>query len=316
MPEIECVPCYLCGSTDWRERYPATIPYEEAAADWSAYRCTSAGYGLHHTIVQCRQCGLVYTNPRWLGGEILHNYEVVEDDLYLQEREGRVLTFRHHLQPLQLVTGPPAGRRLLDVGCYTGVFVEIAADAGWDAWGVDPSSWAVGEARGAGLQVVEGTLASAGFPAEHFDVITMWDVIEHVSNPAFELREAHRLLRPGGTLVVHTMDIDSLFARTMGRRWPWLMEMHLYYFSQATLRQMVEQAGYQVISSAPQGRYTRMGYLVTRVRAFSRPVAWVMGRVVEAVHLQEVAVPINLGDLFTLYARKTPWAAESPAGPD
>ena len=51
------------------------------------------------------------------------------------------------------------------------------------------------------------------------------------------------------------------------------MEMHLFYFSQGTLRQMVEGIGYRVIHSAPQGRYTRLGYLVTRVRAFSRPAA-------------------------------------------
>jgi 2-polyprenyl-3-methyl-5-hydroxy-6-metoxy-1,4-benzoquinol methylase len=304
-PEIEYVPCNLCGSADFRARYPATIPYGKMPADWSVYRCTNAGYGLHHTIVQCEQCGFVYTNPRWLGDQILHNYEAVEDPLYLQEREGRVLTFQHHLLPLQALTGPAGGRRLLDVGCYTGIFVEIAAAAGWDSWGIDPSSWAVSEAVRNGLQVVEGTLETAGFPDSHFDVVTLWDVIEHVSDPALELRQAHRLLRPGGLLVVHTMDIDSLVARLMGRRWPWLMEMHLYYFSQRTLREMVRRAGYQVIHSAAQGRYTRLAYLVTRIRAFSRPVAWGMQIAMKLLHLGGVAIPINLGDLFTLYARRS-----------
>jgi ubiquinone/menaquinone biosynthesis C-methylase UbiE len=304
MADIEYIPCNLCGSTYFTECYPATIPYEQVPADWSAYRCTSAGYGLHHTIVRCNRCGFVYTNPRWMGGQILDHYEAVEDPLYLEEREGRVLTFQRHLKPLQTITGPPAGHRLLDVGCYTGVFVEIAASAGWDAWGVDPSGWAVGQARRDGLQVIEGTLETARFPDAHFDVITMWDVIEHVGDPAAELREAYRLLRPGGILVVHTMDIDSLFARVMRGRWPWLMEMHLFYFSQSTLRQMVEGIGYRVMCSSPQGRYTRLGYLVTRVRAFSRPAAWIMEQLVNAFHLNGVAVPINLGDLFTLYARR------------
>ena len=80
--------------------------------------------------------------------------------------------------------------------------------------------------------------------------------------------------------------------------------MHLFYFSRRTLRQMVEKIGYQVIHSSPQGRYTRLGYLVTRVRAFSRPAAWLMERLVNLFHLNGVAIPINLGDLFTLYARK------------
>ena len=303
MTDLEYIPCNLCGSTDCTVRFPATIPYGDIPKDWSAYRCTSAGYGMHHTIVQCNQCGFVFTNPRWLGSEVLHSYEAVEDPLYVQEREGRVLTFQRHLKPLHEITGPPTtGRRLLDVGCYTGVFVEIAQDAGWDAWGVDPSAWAVQEAHKSGLQVVEGTLATTGFPDAHFDVITLWDVIEHVEDPAAELRAAHRLLRPGGYLVVHTMDIDSLFARVMGSHWPWLMEMHLFYFSQRTLRQMVKKAGYTILRCEPQGRYTRLGYLVTRVRALSRPAGWALDKLVSALRLHTLAIPINLGDLVTLYA--------------
>lgn len=164
MSDIEYIPCNLCGSVEFRERFAATIPYGDIPEDWSAYRCTSAGYGRHHAIVQCTNCGLVFTNPRWLGEKILNSYQAVEDPLYLEEREGRVLTFQRHLRPLHKITGEPAGQRLLDVGCYTGIFVEIASTAGWDAWGVDPSAWAVGEARKDGLQVVKGTLSEAQFP--------------------------------------------------------------------------------------------------------------------------------------------------------
>jgi hypothetical protein len=82
------------------------------------------------------------------------------------------------------------------------------------------------------------------------------------------------------------------------------MEMHLSYFSQRTLQQMVEKAGYVAVHSSPQGRYTRLGYLVTRIRALSRPASWLAQLAVKAFRLSEIAVPINLGDLFTLYARK------------
>ena len=100
------------------------------------------------------------------------------------------------------------------------------------------------------------------------------------------------------------VDLAVNFRPIRGHRWPWLMEMHLCFFSQGTLRRMVEEVGFQVFSSSPQGRYTRLGHLVTRVRAYSRPAAWVMDRVVRGLRLSGVAVPINLGDLFTLYARK------------
>lgn len=300
---MESVRCNLCGADDAAVLYPSTIA-DGQAGDWSAYACTHAGYGRHHTIVQCRRCGLVYTNPRLDRHDIAYTYEAVQDPLYLEEREGRVLTFEHHLKPLERITGLPNGRPLLDVGCYTGIFVEIAVRHGWDAWGVEPSHWAVEEAQRRGLHVVQGTLDTADLPEAFFDVVTLWDVIEHLIDPYSALCHVHRLLKPDGLLVVHTIDIESLFARLMGARWPWLMEMHIYYFSRRTLRAMLESCGFRVLSDRPQGRYLRLGYLMNRVGAL---VPW-MGRpaerLVTRLGLRGVAVPVNLGDLFTAYARK------------
>jgi SAM-dependent methyltransferase len=298
---MEHVRCNLCGADDSIVRYPSTV---ERDGDWRAFRCTHSGYGTHPTIVQCRGCGLVYTDPRPDGDSILQTYQAVEDPLYIEEREGRVLTFEHHLKPLEQLTGVPDGRALLDVGAYTGVFVEIAAEHGWDAWGVEPSRWAVERAQSRGLKVVQGTLESAGLPANHFDVVTLWDVIEHLTDPRKALLDARRLLARNGLLVIHTIDIDSLFARLMGPRWPWLMEMHIYYFSRRTLRAMLDVCGFQVLSDKPQGRFLRLGYLMNRVGALVPPVGRPAEWLVTQLGLRGVAVPVNLGDLFTAYACK------------
>ncbi len=298
---MEHVRCNLCGADNAAVKYLST---REQDSDWRAFRCTHSGYGTHPPIVQCRRCGLVYTDPRPDGDNILETYQAVEDPLYIEEREGRVLTFEHHLEPLERLTGEPDGRPLLDVGAYTGVFVEIAAQHGWDAWGVEPSSWAVERAQSRGLHMVQGTLETANLPNGHFDVVTMWDVIEHLTNPRRALLEARRLLTPDGLLVVHTIDIESPFARLMGPRWPWLMEMHIYYFSRHTLRAMLKACGFRVLSDKPQGRFLRLGYLMNRVGAVlplvGRPAEWLITR----LGLRSLAVPINLGDLFTAYARK------------
>jgi 2-polyprenyl-3-methyl-5-hydroxy-6-metoxy-1,4-benzoquinol methylase len=300
---MEHVRCNLCGADDIDVYYPSTIEAERSE-DWRAYRCTHNGYGRHPRIVQCRKCGLVYTDPRRNGDDIVETYEAVEDPLYLEEQEGRILTFEHHLKPLERLTGPPNGRSLLDVGCYTGVFVEIATNHGWDAWGIEPSRWAVDEAHGRGLHVVQGTLETANLPEAYFDVVTMWDVVEHLTDPMGALQQVHRLLKPEGVAVLHTIDIDSRFARLMGARWPWLMEMHTYYFSRRTLRAMLERCGFRVVGDRPQGRYLRLGYLMNRVGALmpfvGRPAEWL----VTQLGCRGLAVRVNLGDLFTVYARK------------
>ena len=300
---MEYVACNLCGSNQTRLRFPSTVADDVLPTAVEAFRCTSPGYGRHHTIVQCKNCGLVYTNPRIDGSKILDSYEAVEDPLYLEERDGRVLTFERHLRPLEKVKAPPG--KLLDVGAYTGVFVEIAAQHGWEAAGVEPSRWAVEQAREHGLHMIEGTLATSGLADGALDVVTMWDVIEHVADPLGEMRQAQRLLKTGGLLVVHTMDIDSLFARVMGGRWPWLMEMHIYYFTRRTLKAMLEQAGFMVVRIEPQGRYLRLGYFATRIGGFSPLLGRLLGRMFRLLRVSELPLPLNFGDLVTAYAIKT-----------
>jgi len=300
--------CNLCGGTDVVEFIPSTLqPSDQAQLNpgaYSAYACTSSGYGHHGPIVRCRRCGLVYADPRPDNDDVLNIYSAVKDPLYVAERAGRILTFEHHLQPMERFTGPPEGRRLLDVGAYTGVFVEIAAAHGWDAWGVEPSAWAVEEARQAGLQMILGTLEDAGLPAGSFRAVTMWDVIEHVTDPLSTLRAAWQVLAPGGYLVVHTMDLDSLFARVMGCRWPWFMEMHLTYFTRNTLARMLEKAGFAVTWMGAQGRYLHAGYLASRLTALSPTIGRLLESVVRRAHLGSLPLRINLGDLFTAYARR------------
>jgi len=132
----------------------------------------------------------------------------------------------------------------------------------------------------------------------------MWDVVEHLIDPLADLVEADRLLKPGGVLLVHTINIDSALARLMGKRWPWLVEMHNYFFSPATLGAMVEKAGLEVCSSHIQGRYLHLGYLLSRLSGFNAALGKWAENVTKALGVEHWLVPVNTGDLFTMLATK------------
>lgn len=299
----EDIPCNLCGARNAQLLFPSTLSHAALTAE--DFRCTSSAYGIHPPIVRCNICGLVYANPRWDSSLINENYSVIQDPTYVEERQGRVLTFERNLAPFEKLIAPNSTtRRLLDVGCHIGVMVELAQARGWEAWGVEPSVWAAEQARARGLRVLTGTLDNTTLPENYFDVVTMWDVIEHLTDPAAEIRNVHRVLAPGGIFAIHTIDIESLFARVMGNRWPWLMEMHLYYFSPRTLSKLLAQNGFQVIRFNAQGRYLRLGYLVTRLEPYNATVSRWLTQIVARLQWGGIAIPINLGDLFTLYARK------------
>jgi SAM-dependent methyltransferase len=306
------VRCNICGRDDWRIRFPATAR-ESQGPEVDAFRCTCDGYGSHPQIVQCLNCGYVYANPRWQSDELMEAYEAVKDETYLEERVGRERTFSKHLIDLEkiIADSPSAGivaaggsRRLLDVGAYIGVFVEVALARGWDATGVEPSSWAVKVARDIGTSVLHGTLDAPELAGRRFDAITMWDVIEHVADPSAELAKAYRLLEPGGIIAIHTMDISSLTARLMGRRWPWLMDMHLHYYDRLTLSRLLEAHGYDIIWLGTQGRYLSLNYLVSRVAGMSQTLGRWLDKVVTRSGRGELTIPVNFGDLFTVVARR------------
>lgn len=302
---MEQVICNLCGSDDAVLLYPATLSKVNSPDSVDRYRCTSELYRRHHAIVRCRKCGLVYANPRPSEDEILKAYREVVDPLYVREEIGRILTFRRQLRAVEEVVGPSQGRRrLLDVGCYTGLFLETARERGWEAWGVEPCRWAVEEGRRRGLTIVEGTLREASLPAESFDVLTFWDVVEHLFNPRATLEEAWHVLKPGGWIVIQTMNIESWLAKLMGPHWPWLMEMHLYYFSPRTLTDLLEQVGFTSVKTAHLGRYLRLGYLASRLDFLSSRLAQGLQWALERLHLAGLPVPINAPDLFTIFARK------------
>ena len=296
------VNCNLCGQDEWDVRFRSTLNSDTRLAV-DAVRCTYTGYGHHAQIVQCRSCGHVYANPRWSAQEIIAAYQNVEEPVYAHERAGRELTFRKHLDALENRLGQANNRSVLDVGAYIGVFVEVALASGWDARGLEPSEWAVTAARERGLPVQAGTLADMA-SEQQFDVVTMWDVIEHMYAPSEELGKAFDVLKPGGTIVVHTMDIDSLTARLMGKRWPWLMDMHVQYFSQKTLARMLENNGFEVVWSGAQGRYLRLGYLASRLGGLNKTLGQSAESLIQTLRMDEIAVPVNFGDLFTVYARR------------
>ncbi|MBN1583347.1 MAG: class I SAM-dependent methyltransferase [Anaerolineae bacterium] len=304
---MEHVLCNLCQADDTTVRFESTMPIKDVnghPANPEHFYCTTLSYGQHYRIVQCRQCGLIYTDPRRRPADMMNDYEAVVDTRYLEEREGRILTFSRNIRSLEEMVPSRNGHRLLDVGTHVGVFVEVAQSRGWDAWGLEPSKWAVDIGRKNGLNMIQGTLHDAELDPATFDVVTMWDVVEHLADPMADIQEVTRILKPGGIFCVHTMNVDSFFARLMGKRWPWLVEMHLYFFSPKTLRAMVEKAGLKVESWQVQGRYLHLGYLLSRLSGWIPALGRLAERLTQILHIDRWVVPVNFGDLFTLYARK------------
>ena len=151
-----------------------------------------------------------------------------------------------------------------------------------------------------------GTLDSAPaerFPAGSFDLVTLWDVIEHVPDPQALLREARAMLKPDGVLILETQNIDSGFARLLGKRWQHFKhEEHLFHFSPRTIGPLLAQAGFELVHRTARfgGKYVSFGFVAERagrlhpaLSMLLRPLAW----------LRRANVYVNLRDEMVVVAR-------------
>jgi len=297
---LELVACNLCGQDNFEVLYNAPIHLSdlESLGDYVASTDRFDHYG---QIVRCRACGLVYTNPRPAGRRIFQGYSKAVDVDYASEDSSRSINAHMSLQTIKKFV---QRGELLDVGCSTGYFLN-AARLYFETSGIELSHWAVTFAREKlKLNVKEGIIEEASFPEDHFDVVTMNDVIEHLTDPMATLRKIHSITKPGGLLYIVTPNISSLTAKILRRKWWGLRPAHLYYFSKDTLTASLEKVGFEVVLPKSYGRIFTYGYWVSRLENYPRIISRISEGIVDALEIRDKFLYLDTRDSMEVCARK------------
>ena len=231
--------CALCGS-DHCEVYLRVKDTDHL---------TDTRYG----IARCVRCGLVFVHPQPSDEEMARLYF----EGYYGEGRGRSFLSRFFSRVESLLYRERVWKiarlrkegRILDVGCGDGKFLEAMKHRGWVGYGVETSRVGAEVARfKRGLEVFNGELVARKFESGFFDVVTLWQVLEHVRDPLRILREVGRILKEDGLLYVSAPNIESFQAKFGGCRWfHFDVPRHLYHYSPRTLKGMLEQSGFKVI---------------------------------------------------------------------
>lgn len=209
--------------------------------------------GHDFTVAHCAECGFAVTTPPPTGEAIASYYPEGYYGAVEQRRFPQIVeTLQNALYTLRVreveAVAKSGPGRVLDVGCGRGVLLQEFRRRGWEVQGTELSEQAASYAQQSlNIPVKIGSLETLQFPANHFDAVTLWHVLEHVENPRALLAEINRILKPDGVLLVAVPNFGSVEARVSKDKWFHLdVPRHLTHFSAETLEKALHESGFEV----------------------------------------------------------------------
>lgn len=202
-----------------------------------------------YSFSKCPTCNLVYQNPQPIPEDVEKRY----DNSYFEYEIENETAFLDLIllglndtgfDPEKLGDG---NKRILDIGCATGLFLSYMKNIGWETFGVEicHSAAEYGN-RERDVNIFTGTLDKADYPADFFDVIHLSHVIEHINEPDSFISEIYRILKPGGVIYCTTPNVDGLQARIFKKKWRSAIADHMILYSVKTLKSILRKNGLSV----------------------------------------------------------------------
>ena len=283
--------CYLCGSQ-------------------TTFFLKKNGY----SIYRCQACGLAQTDLQknyktFLSDHYSKGYFTGKQECgaYINYKDDKPMIVRNMKKFLREIKKHKPIGKLLDVGCALGFFVELAQQNGYEAYGFDPSRYAVDESRKlVGKDRIQlGTISSLSYKPKSFDIITLFDVFEHLGDPIADIRKLKTLLKENGILVIATGDTESLMARILKRRWTfYIPPQHLFFFNKKLLNQILVRENFIPIEWFHIGKWLSFRYVLHLARTTGESkVADIVYHITEKLRLETFPLYLSLGDNMVVIAK-------------
>lgn len=253
--------CPLCKAIQSKIIYPAKNQIGLTVEDFAVTKTSVKKL----EVLECTNCSIVYSVPL---KEVFPHYSEVIDENYEKDKGIREREFKIAFETMQNFIPSSAKKvRVLDIGCLTGIFLDYVRKSNnkYDCYGAEPSKWAVKICRQKKLKIKQGYFEKLKYPKNYFNLVTLFDCIEHVEDPGRVIQKACSILQKDGLLVMSTPNIDSVFHKIF-KKYFWFIEaMHLFYFSPKTITRLLNKNNVEVLTIKKHYKCLTLGYAIQRI---------------------------------------------------
>lgn len=218
-------------------------------------------------IYACATCGVYFCHPLPDPEELLAAYDGASDDNFVSQNEFRYKTFKKSFLKFSKAAGlGPNEVSVTDIGAAGGVFLHVMKDLGYPARGLEANSWLAEYGReNYGVNLIQGDIRDFVPSADRLDIVTYWDVLEHIANPQSDLGMLAPKLKLKSVVLLSLPSTDSLSFKALRWRWPMHLDVHLFYFNKKSLESLFESFGFTLIYTSKYPQQLSLGYLLLRV---------------------------------------------------
>lgn len=268
----------------------------------------------NYQLVKCDSCGLIFYDfnknyAKFLEKQYSKGYFTGESSLksYTDYGKDKKNIFRNMKWYIDQIGRYKTQGKYLDVGCAYGYAMEAAAEKGFDVYGVDPSEHAVAQAKKRFPKRAWVTfLSDMKFNNNFFDVISLFDVFEHLQDPKKDLKKLHDVLKKDGLLVIGTGDTGSLLPKLVGRKWTFFNPpQHIFYFNKPLIRKILSDAGFEVVKISTAGKWLSLAYIFHLAETVGEnKLAQFISPIIMKTPLSNLALYLKVYDNMVVFAKK------------
>ena len=193
-----------------------------------------------HKLVKCSSCKFVFCKPKPSAEELINHYKS-----YGRAKGISQITIKRYNELLDSFEKYRKTNNIIDVGCGDGYFLAEAAKRGWKVFGTEFTEEAIRVCEMKNISMKMGSIKAEMYPADFFDIITSFEVIEHINNPIEETHIYKTILRPGGIVYLTTPNFNSVSRLVLGAKWNVIeYPEHLCYYTRGTLKKLFSRIGF------------------------------------------------------------------------